>query len=246
MLYAAELAWNGGRGVEGEYQRAINRMGRSTLGAFQSPPLGIVAAESGHIPARALLNYRQARFAQRLHARPRDGKGPEEILTRDGAALTTRLRAAASLRPGDTVETQEWGTRRTFPGQVVVDIRRGALDTAGTWRRGNTIWTDGSRLDSGSVGAACAWRTSRGWIGRRFHLGNNKEVFDAEVYAIYQALSVMDQRQESGQRYTIFADSTVAIERVRSDAIGPGQRFAVAATGVGTRLVSRGNEVATH
>ena len=103
-------------------------------------------------------------------------------------------------------------------------------------------------LRSGSVGAACAWRTPGGWTGRRFHLdlGNNKEVFDAEVYAIYQALSIMDQRQETSQRYTIFADSAAAIERVRSDAIVPGQRFAVAAIEVGTRLVSRGNEVAIH
>ena len=37
-----------------------------------------------------------------------------------------------------------------------------------------------------------------GWTGRRFHIGSNKEVFDAEVYEIYQALSTMDQRQETG------------------------------------------------
>ena len=44
MPYAAELAWNGGKEQEGEYQSATNRMGRATLGAFQSTPLGIVAA----------------------------------------------------------------------------------------------------------------------------------------------------------------------------------------------------------
>ena len=38
-----------------------------------------------------------------------------------------------------------------------------------------------------------------GWTGRRFHLGNNKEVFDAEVYAIYQALSIMGRCQETGR-----------------------------------------------
>ena len=43
MLYASELTWSGGQGVEGEYQRAINRMGRATLGAFRSTPLGIVS-----------------------------------------------------------------------------------------------------------------------------------------------------------------------------------------------------------
>ena len=45
VLCASELTWNGG---VGEHQRAINRTGKSTLGAFRSTPLGIVAAESGH------------------------------------------------------------------------------------------------------------------------------------------------------------------------------------------------------
>ena len=31
MLYASELTWNGKKGLEGEYQKAINRMGRATL-----------------------------------------------------------------------------------------------------------------------------------------------------------------------------------------------------------------------
>ena len=38
MLYASELTWNGGKGVEKEYQLAINRMGRASLGAFRSTP----------------------------------------------------------------------------------------------------------------------------------------------------------------------------------------------------------------
>ena len=126
----------------------------------------------------------------------------------------------------------------------MVDFRKGVMDTAGSWRRGNTIWTGGSRLGNGSVEAACAWRTPEEWTGRHIHLGNNKEVFDAEVYVIYQAFSIVDQRQETGRQCTIFADSTAAMERVRPGAIGAGQRFAVAAIEVGTRLVSRGNEVA--
>lgn len=90
-------------------------MGRNTLGVFRSTPLGTVAVESGHTSARELLDYRQARFAHRLHARPKE-RGPEEILDREGSAPTTRLRAAASLRPGDTVEAKEWGSRQLFPG----------------------------------------------------------------------------------------------------------------------------------
>ena len=103
MLHVAELTWNGGKG---EYQAAIRRKGRATLGVFQSTLLGIVAAESGLTPARALLDPRQARLTQRLLARPRgqgSRQGPEEILIRD-FALTDRLRVSTFLWARETEE----------------------------------------------------------------------------------------------------------------------------------------------
>ena len=63
-----------------------------------------------------------------------------------------------------------------------------ATSTARGLRRENTVWTDGSRLENKRVGAAFVWRSLVGWSRRRFHLGTNKEVFDAKVFAIYQAL----------------------------------------------------------
>ena len=106
----------------------------------------------GFNPQESLLNHCQARFAQRLYARPQEGGGPEEILTRDRSTLTTCLRAAAALRRGDTVEPQQWGTARRFPGLEVVESREGAQHTAAGWRQpGDTVWTDGSRLDSREV-----------------------------------------------------------------------------------------------
>ena len=49
--------------------------------------------------------------------------------------------------------------------------------------------------------------------------------------------------EESGRRYTIFADSMAAINRVRSDTVGPDQHLARAAIEVCSRIVSRDNEV---
>ena len=46
------------------------------------------------------------------------------------------------------------------------------------------------------MGVACVWAAQEGWTGRCYHLGRNKEVFDAEVFAIYRALSIIEQRQE--------------------------------------------------
>ena len=206
------LVPNGQRGVEGEYQRAINRMARFTLGASRSTPQGILAAESGLAPARAPLNHRQSRFTQRLLARPQDGSGPEGILETNGAAITRRLKVATDTRPGETVEPQVWSEDRTFPSSFCIAPREQALGTARSWRTRDTIWTDGSRFGSGKVGAACAWWTREGWTNRRFHL-DNKEVFDAEIFAIYQALGVFRARQESGRKYTVFSDSQSAIRR---------------------------------
>lgn len=82
--------------------------------------------------------------------------------------------------------------------------------------------------------AACVWRAP--------NLGTNKKAFDAEVYVIYRALCVIDQKQESGHQYTAFVGSASTIERVRSNTIGPGQRFAVASIEVCSRILGGDNE----
>jgi hypothetical protein len=71
MLYASELTWNGQDKVEKSYQLAINRMAGATLGVHQTTARGINMAESGFTPARALLDHRRARLAQRLTPGPR-------------------------------------------------------------------------------------------------------------------------------------------------------------------------------
>ena len=90
-------------------------------------------------------------------------------------------------------------------------------------QRGPCWTTDWPGLDTGylpdlrleMVGAWRARPPAGGhseWTGYHYYLGNNKEVFDAELYAIFWALSIIDQRQETGHRYTIFGDSTAAID----------------------------------
>ena len=192
----------------------------ASLGTFQTTPRGIVATESGFTPARAFLNHRRARFVQRPHARLGGGRGPGEILGRENSELTARLRRAAAIDRDGTAETQEWSSARRFPGKIPVEERTSALLTAKNWNRPDTVWADGSRQDSGRVGAACVWRTQEGWTGRRHHLSTNKEVYDAETFAIYQALRTLDQRQEGGHQYTVFVDSTSAINRAGDDGLG--------------------------
>ena len=106
--------------------------------------------------------------------------------------------------------------------------------------------TTTSRLDNGRVGAACAWRICEGWTGRRFHLGNNQEVFDAEAFAIYQALRVLDLRHETDRKYAIFSDSQSAIRRISLNDLGLGQQWARGAAEVCTCLMARQNRDTVH
>ena len=138
---------------------------------------------------------------------------------------------------------QQWSEARRLPGRIVVEGREEALQRAKGWRGSDTVRTDGSRQETGEVGAACVWETPGGWTGCRYHLGSNKEVFDAEVFAVYRALRVIEQGRERGRHHTIFVDSTSAITRVRDGGLGPGQRFAVAAIEVCSRAIANDNSV---
>ena len=106
-----------------------------------------------------------------------------------------------------------------------------------------SITADKGCQTSVQAGAACVWETPGGWTGHRYHLGSNKEVFDAEVFAVYRALSIIEQRQERGRQYTIIVDSTSAITRVGEDSLGPGQRFAVAVIEICSRIITYENNV---
>ena len=64
-----------------------------------------------------------------------------------------------------------------------------------------------------------------------------------EVYAIAQAIEVINQRQERSHRYSIFVDSTSALDRIRTDAIRQGQSFGIAAIEGCSRVMSRDNEI---
>ena len=79
------------------------------------------------------------------------------------------------------------------------------------------MWTDGSKLDQGA-GAAVCWRRKSldSWKEKGVFLGNNKEILDAELWAILTALDValketLDAKDTS---VTIFSDSQRALRVV--------------------------------
>jgi len=81
------------------------------------------------------------------------------------------------------------------------------------------------------------------WNGKGFHLGKNKEVFDAELYAIFQATMHFAKRNEDNQSYTIFVDSTSAIKRCFHDRLGPGQQLQRTLNGWCREMGERGDSL---
>ena len=221
-------------------------MGRASLGVRRTTPVGIIAAESALPPARALLNHRQASFALRLLSRPADSGGQEEILIHRNSELTARIRERCGLRRGETAEIQKWEEFREIRAEVHVERKEDALKRAKEWTeedQRDTVWTDGSRLENERVGAAIAFKREGTWKELGVYLGKNKEVFDAELFAISRALKEIDSRAEENRRYTIFSDSQAAISRVQHDRTGPGQTLAVRSIETTRSLTTRGNRV---
>jgi ribonuclease HI len=88
----------------------------------------------------------------------------------------------------------------------------------------------GGRVD-GWTGCAAIWKGTDGcWHGRKLFMGRNKEVFDAELYAIWVGLKVAKDSTDAwaaGPRaVTIFTDAQAALKRIRNDDPGPGQWLA--------------------
>jgi hypothetical protein len=68
----------------------------------------------------------------------------------------------------------------------------------------------------GNVGAAVAWTEVDEWTGLNYRLGRNKEVFDAELFAILLATVLIRDEGvimigEGIQKISIFTDSQAAL-----------------------------------
>ena len=161
-----------------------------------------------------------------------------------GSDLAARIRRVCGLRRGEKAEVQKWEEFKEMRAEVHLEKKEEALKTAKEWtNQESTIWTDGSRLEDGSVGAAVAYWREGSWVRRGSYLGKNKEVFNAEVFAIHQALEILRDRDERNTHYMVFSDSQAAISRVQHDRTGPGQIQAMAAITIGETITSGGNSI---
>jgi len=119
--------------------------------------------------------------------------------------------------------------KRCLKGKVIIQDEKQALKEARLEREGLVFWTDGSRKEDEWVGCAVVWEEEGRWKKRRVHLGRQKEVFDAEMYAMSEAMKIADEMAEEKKvtRVMVFTDSQATLRRIQSDKPGPGQVLAL-------------------
>ncbi len=82
---------------------------------------------------------------------------------------------------------------------------------------GLVLWTDGSKLDQGQAAAAVCWedKLAAKWRERSIFLWRNKEILDAELWAISEALEIAKKvAKPRNTPVTILSDSQKALRAI--------------------------------
>jgi ribonuclease HI len=164
-----------------------------------------------------------------------DALGGGKMLEREGNVVR-RVEGIDELIPEDYPLERRMYEGTTLPeikkrlkGQVIIQDEEQALEEAKKERDSLVLWTDGSRKEDEWVGCAVVWEEGGRWNKRRVHLGRQKEAFDAEMYAMSEAVKIADEicEEKEVRRVTILTDSQATLRRIQSDEPGPGQVLAL-------------------
>jgi len=182
--------------------------------------------ESGLRAAASQLENRQRRFGLRLLSLPQGDQAREIVGAPSaiGRRLTNALAYAGRTEGTALLEEPE-----TLGAELLQEEEEAAKAEAEKTRPGLTMFTDGSRADSGATGYSVVWRKGESWTGIKTHMGFNQEDYDAECAALARALETAARRCTTPERVTIFSDAQAAIKRMASDEPGPSQQYALQA-----------------
>ncbi len=112
-----------------------------------------------------------------------------------------------------------------------------------------TFWCDGSKLNHGGTGAAVVWKLENSWLMQKVTLGKNKEIFDAEMWGVSEAVKVAEQsclRSLHLSVISIFCDSQHVINRLKVMDCKAGQALKAQIYQKVERLIQQGYEISLH
>ena len=273
-LYGAELWWKGQKDAIDELQKLINRQSRAITGALPTSPIDLLIKEAEMTPAEPLLDHRQRKYALRALKLPSNNPAnsilPPTLRYGDGNAqpdqysendlnwsfnrlkplnlaqrLARKLTEKLFLDSSEGFEEAFSVKKLVFPGKIIISSKEIAEFEAEMPYNGLVLWTDGSKIDSGTSGAGIVWKSSQKWLKKSIALGHLKETFDAELFGILEALkiAVKEKKRESFTTLTIFSDSETAIKRIQNDELGPGQAIAKEIIQLAQKFINEGISV---
>ena len=130
-----------------------------------------------------------------------------------GHLLAQQVASNNAIDPADEVEpVQSLGPNAGFCGIVMEEIKK-AMEEAKKHRTGHVLWVDGSKLSQGNAAAAVCWKELDSWKNSSVFLDMNKEITDAELWAIATGLGIAGKitLQSTQTAVTIFSDSRKAL-----------------------------------
>ena len=232
ILYGSELWWREQKDRAQEVQKVLNEQGRRVTGCFRTTPQGALMNDAGLLPAEPLLNNRLRRYKVRQMMMPDSSGGGRMIKIR--GSVCQRVEGIDELIPEEFQERRSYETttlpktRQSLKGKVIIQEEEEAKKEAVRGREGLVLWTDGARKEDEWTGCAVVWKREK-WEKRKVHLGRQKEAFDAEMYAMSEAVKIANDiaKDEEVRRVTVFTDSQATLGRIQSDEPGQGQVLAL-------------------
>jgi len=198
----------------------------------------------GFRPGCAILNNRVRLYKMRQMMMP-DVTGGGRIIAMEGNVVR-RVEGIDRLIPEEFHERKsyEWTTlptiKKSLKGKVIISEEEQVLKKARAEREGLLLWMDESRKEDQWVGCAVVWK-KEWWNKRRVHLGRQKEAFDAEMYAMSEAVKIVDEiyRENEVRRVIVFMDSQATLQRIQSDEPGPEQALALCTMNWESKLLDK-------
>lgn len=164
-----------------------------------------------------------------------------------GQHLARQVSISFGIDPAEGVEPVVNLQHIDFPGEVTISEPKTAFVEAQKDRSDLALGVDGSKLDTGGTGVAVLWRYtfSNGLKIHKTALGKNKEIFDAELWGISDALGVAlrEATPRRTHKITVFSDSQVAIRELQDSKKSAGQAFRIQIYERARRLQAQGGKV---
>ncbi len=107
-----------------------------------------------------------------------------------------------------------------FVGKIIIQESKIAIKQAKEDMSGLILWSDGSKREAGGACAAVAWKSflSYGWNTCKISLGKSKEILDAELWGISEALKIAlkESTVRRACRITVYSDFQMTLKQLQA------------------------------